>query len=73
MYMAQIGSMSNPYLYETVKMMVGQSVAVQTVKNVQQGMLTSVLPDHIVVEVCHVPFFIRMEEIVWVTLLMKRK
>lgn len=73
MHMAQIGSMSNPYLYETVKMMVGQSVAVQTVKNVQQGILTSVFPDHIVVEVCNVPFFIRMEEIVWVTLLMRRK
>lgn len=68
-----MGSMSNPYLYETMKMMVGKPVVVQTVKNVQQGSLTSVLPDHIVVEVCHTPFFIRMEEIVWITLLMRRK
>lgn len=71
--MVQMGSMSNPYLYETMKMMVGKPVVVQTVKNVQQGSLTSVLPDHIVVEVCHTPFFIRMEEIVWITLLMRRK
>lgn len=71
--MTQMGSVSNPYLYETVRMMVGQSVVVQTVKNVQQGVLTSVLPDHIVVEVCQTPFFIRMEEIVWITLALRRK
>lgn len=71
--MSQMGSISNPYLYETVRMLVGQPIVVQTVKNVQQGMLTSVLPDHIVVEVCQVPFFIRMEEIVWVTLAVRRK
>lgn len=71
--MSQMGSVSNPYLYETVRMLVGQPIVVQTVKNVQQGMLTSVLPDHIVVEVCQVPFFIRMEEIVWVTLAVRRK
>ena len=71
--MTQMGNVSNPYLYETVRMMVGQSVVVQTVKNVQQGVLTSVLPDHIVVEVCQTPFFIRMEEIVWITLALRRK
>lgn len=71
--MTQMGSISNPYLYETIKMLVGQPIVVQTVKNVQQGILTSVLPDHIVVEVCQVPFFIRIEEIVWVTLAMRRK
>lgn len=71
--MTQMGNVSNPYLYETVRMMVGQSVVVQTVKNVQQGILTSVLPDHIVVEVCQTPFFIRMEEIVWITLALRRK
>ncbi|EON71365.1 hypothetical protein H131_15398 [Lysinibacillus sphaericus OT4b.31] len=54
-------------------MMIGQAIVVQTVKNIQQGILTSVLPDHIVVEVCRTPFFIRMEEIVWVTLATRRK
>ncbi len=71
--MSQIGSISNPYLYETIRMMIGQAIVVQTVKNIQQGILTSVLPDHIVVEVCRTPFFIRMEEIVWVTLATRRK
>ncbi|UZM98496.1 YuzF family protein [Lysinibacillus sp. MHQ-1] len=30
--MAQTGSISNPYLYETLKMMIGQAIVVQTEK-----------------------------------------
>ncbi len=59
---------SNPYLYETVKGLIGQQIAVQTGKNIQHGVLTAVLPDHIVIEICQTPFFIRMDEIVWITL-----
>ncbi|MFJ7734307.1 DUF2642 domain-containing protein [Lysinibacillus sp. NPDC097231] len=66
--MTQMGSISNPYLYETLNMMIGQAIVVQTEKSIQQGLLASVLPDHIVVEVSRTPFFIRMEEIVWVTM-----
>ncbi|AJK86996.1 DUF2642 domain-containing protein [Lysinibacillus fusiformis] len=66
--MAQIGSISNPYLYETLKMMVGQAIVVQTEKNIQQGILLSILPDHIILEISRTPFFIQLEEIVWVTL-----
>ena len=43
---------SNPYLFETVKGLIGQQIVVQTGKNIQHGLLTSVLPDHIVVEIC---------------------
>jgi len=68
-----MGSISNPYLYETLNMMIGQAIVVQTEKNIQQGVLTSVLPDHIVVEISRTPFFIRMEEIVWVTLATVKK
>ncbi|WP_025114651.1 DUF2642 domain-containing protein [Lysinibacillus fusiformis] len=66
--MAQIGSISNPYLYETLKMMIGQAIVVQTEKNIQQGILLSILPDHIILEISRTPFFIQLEEIVWVTL-----
>lgn len=66
--MTQIGRISNPYLYETLKLMISQIIVVQTEKSIQQGILTSVLPDHIVIEFNHTPFFIRMEEIIWVTL-----
>ena len=70
--MTQVGSISNPYLYETLNMMIGQAIVVQTEKNIQQGKLIAVLPDDIVVEVSRTPFFICMKEIVWVTLT-KRK
>ncbi|MEK5332084.1 DUF2642 domain-containing protein [Lysinibacillus sp. FSL W8-0992] len=66
--MTQIGRISNPYLYETLKLMISQIIVVQTEKSIQQGILTSVLSDHIVIEFDHTPFFIRMEEIIWVTL-----
>jgi len=69
--MTQIGRISNPYLYETLKLMISQRIVVQTEKSIQQGILTSVLSDHIVIEVYRTPFFIRMEEIIWVTLATK--
>ncbi|WP_445477881.1 DUF2642 domain-containing protein [Lysinibacillus irui] len=71
--MAQMGSISNPYLYETFKLMIGQAVVVQTEKNIQQGILLSILPDHLILEISRTPYFIPMEEIVWVTLETTRK
>lgn len=64
---------SNPYLYETLNMMIGQAIVVQTEKNIHQGKLISVLPDNIVVEISRTPLFIRMKEIVWVTLPKRKK
>ena len=69
--MTQMESLSNPYLYETLKMMISQMIVVQTEKMTEQGILTSVLSDHIVIEVYRTPFFIRMDEILWVTLATK--
>ncbi len=69
--MTQTGRLSNPYLYETLKLMISQKNVVQTEKSIQQGILTTVLPDHIVIEIDHTPFFIRMEEIIWVTMATK--
>ncbi|MFJ3386516.1 DUF2642 domain-containing protein [Lysinibacillus sp. NPDC086135] len=72
--MTQIGSISNPYLYETLNMMIGQAIVVQTKKNnIQQGKLISVLPDDIVLEANRTPLFISMKEIVWVTLATMKK
>ncbi|MFJ7979409.1 DUF2642 domain-containing protein [Lysinibacillus xylanilyticus] len=71
--MTQVGSISNPYLYETLNMMIGQAIVVQTKKNIQQGKLISVLADDIVLEVSRTPFFISMKEIVWVTLATMKK
>jgi len=64
---------SNPYLYETLNMMIGQAIIVQTDKNIHQGKLISVLPENIVVEISRTPLFIHMKEIVWVTLPKRKK
>ncbi|MGE8035152.1 MULTISPECIES: DUF2642 domain-containing protein [unclassified Lysinibacillus] len=64
---------SNPYLYETLNLMIGQAIVVQTEKNIHQGKLISVLPDNIVVEFSRTPLFIRLKEIVWVTLAKREK
>jgi len=53
--------------------MIGQSIVVQTEKTIHRGILISVLPDDIVVEISHEPFFIRMGEIIWVTLATRKK
>lgn len=53
--------------------MIDQPIVVQTEKSIQQGKLISVLPEDIVVEVSRSPFFIRMEDIVWVTLATRKK
>ncbi len=64
-----VSGLTSPYYYETVKGFVGEYVAVQTTaKTLHQGYLTHVYPDHIVLDICRVPFFIRTDEIVWITL-----
>lgn len=64
----QRSNLSNPYLFETATGLIGQQIVVQTAKNNQQGILTAVLPNHIVMERLQTPFFIHMEEIIWITL-----
>ncbi|OXS70428.1 tyrosyl-tRNA deacylase [Lysinibacillus sp. KCTC 33748] len=71
--MTQGERISNPYLYETLNLMIGQAIVVQTEKNIHQGKLISVLPDNIVVEFSRTPLFIRLKEIVWVTLAKREK
>lgn len=57
-----------PYLYHLLQTLSGKRVAVQTRNSTIQGNLTMVTPDHIVVDVSSSPFYIRNQEIVWVTL-----
>ncbi|TQR19690.1 YuzF family protein [Psychrobacillus vulpis] len=57
-----------PYLYQLLQTLSGKRVAVQTSRSTLQGNLKTVAPDYIVVEVSGSPFYIRMKEIVWVTL-----
>lgn len=56
----------DPYVYETLSGVMGNMVAVQTIRGTVSGKLTNVLPDHIVVESGGSPFYIRTQHIVWV-------
>jgi hypothetical protein len=57
----------DPYFYQTLLSFRSRNVVVNTTKNPLQGLLTTVMPDHIVVEVNGTPFYVRAQEIVWVT------
>ncbi|KIL49595.1 YuzF family protein [Jeotgalibacillus soli] len=63
----QLRSAFDPYVYQTLMSVVGKNIVVQTTKNPIQGLLSKVTPDHIVIEINRTPFFIRIQEIVWVS------
>ncbi|KAA0547180.1 DUF2642 domain-containing protein [Bacillus sp. BGMRC 2118] len=56
----------DPYVYQTLQGIVRAAVVVQTTQGTVTGLLTSVMPDHIVVESGGSSFFIRTQQIVWV-------
>ncbi|MBH0229154.1 YuzF family protein [Halobacillus yeomjeoni] len=57
----------DPYVYQTLSTIVGTNIVVQTTQGSLRGALKTVMPDHIVVEVSGTPFFVRIQEIVWVS------
>ncbi|MCA0989320.1 YuzF family protein [Guptibacillus algicola] len=59
-------SLVDPYVYETLQSINGSMVTVETTRGSLRGVLSTVMPDHIVVQVNQVPFFIRIQQIVWV-------
>ncbi|HSO58217.1 MAG TPA: DUF2642 domain-containing protein, partial [Paenisporosarcina sp.] len=57
-----------PYVYQTLTSIIGKEIVVQLSNNsVVKGVLTQVLPDHIVVETNKTPFFVRTQQIIWVS------
>ncbi|MGP4075441.1 YuzF family protein [Halobacillus sp. K22] len=61
-----MNSAIDPYVYQTLMSIQGRPVVVQTTQGSVRGILKTVMPDHIVVEVSGTPFFIRTQQIVWV-------
>lgn len=60
-------SQQNAYFCEMLSGAVGKMIAVQADMVIKHGVLRAVYPDHIVLDVCHVPFYIRMDKIVWIS------
>ncbi|MDG5472761.1 YuzF family protein [Jeotgalibacillus sp. ET6] len=63
----QFTTLYDPYVYQTLNTIIGTNIVVQTTRNSLQGKLTTVMPDHIVVEINQTPFFIRTQQIIWVS------
>ncbi|WP_243388326.1 YuzF family protein [Bacillus kexueae] len=59
-------SLYDHYLYQSLNSMTGRKITVQTTQGTIRGKLQTVMPDHIVVEMNSTPFFVRMQQVVWV-------
>ncbi|MBM7648279.1 ferredoxin-fold anticodon binding domain-containing protein [Bacillus ectoiniformans] len=59
-------SLIDPYVYQTLQTIIGKEVTVQTMQGSLRGSLKTVMPDHVVIEVSGTPFFVRIQQIVWV-------
>jgi len=58
----------DPYVYQTLSTIVGNKIVVQLTNNsLVKGVLNQVFSDHIVVEQNGTPFFIRTQQIIWVS------
>lgn len=57
-----------PYVIETLRMVIGRSVVIETVRGNLQGVLTDVKPDHIVIRSYNDDtfFYVRLQQIVHV-------
>lgn len=62
----QLISSVDPYVYKTLKSIEGTMITVETTKGSLRGTLQTVMPDHIVVQINETPFFVRIQQIVWV-------
>ena len=56
----------DPYVYETLKSIIGSSVVIETTKGGIHGNISAVQPDHVVLDSHGKLFFIRICKIVWV-------
>ncbi|MGM7636617.1 YuzF family protein [Bacillus sp. Hm123] len=56
----------DPYVYQMFQGVTGTELVVQTTQGTVSGRLKTVMPDHIVVESGGSPFYIRIQQIVWV-------
>ncbi|MCY6372063.1 YuzF family protein [Clostridium ganghwense] len=58
----------DPYVVEALRMIIGQSVVIETVRGNIQGILEDVKPDHVVVKTydSDTVFYVRLQQIVHV-------
>ncbi|CAM4284633.1 YuzF family protein [Paenibacillus tarimensis] len=59
-------TLSDPYLYESLQPLSGKWVALDTPCGSLRGVLKSVMPDHIIVQVGEMPFYVRIQQLIWI-------
>ncbi|MCM3005294.1 YuzF family protein [Priestia koreensis] len=59
-------SVIDAYVYQTLQSVIGKEVVIETTRGSVRGKVKDVKPDHVVVEAKATPFFIRIQQIVWV-------
>ncbi|RAK17181.1 uncharacterized protein DUF2642 [Anoxybacillus vitaminiphilus] len=59
-------SVVEPYVYEALQSVRGKHVVVQTTHGNVRGIVKDVKPDHIVIMEREHPFFVRIQQIVWI-------
>ncbi|UOY94434.1 YuzF family protein [Ectobacillus sp. JY-23] len=62
----EVVSSVDPYVVQTLQSVVGKRLVVDTVRGAVRGVLKDVKPDHIVIEEKNAPFFVRIQQIVWI-------
>ncbi|MDG4656955.1 YuzF family protein [Ectobacillus antri] len=62
----EVVSSVDPYVVQTLQSVVGKRLVVDTVRGAVRGTLKDVKPDHIVIEEKNTPFFVRIQQIVWI-------
>lgn len=55
------------YVYQAAKGLKDKMIAIQTTRSTMQGILKGVAPDHLVLDVSGTPFYIRIQQIVWIS------
>ncbi len=55
------------YVYQAAKGLKDKMIAIQTTRSTMQGILKSIAPDHLVLDVSGTPFYIRIQQIVWIS------
>ncbi len=61
-------TLTDPYVVETLRKIIGRSIVIETVRGNLQGRLADVKPDHIVVKAYDndTVFYVRLQQIVYV-------
>ncbi|MBV5123498.1 YuzF family protein [Bacillus halotolerans] len=64
----QLVSLVDPYVYQTIKKLIGSKFIIQTVRDTVRGRLIDVKPDHIIIEAArNSVFLISIQHIISVT------